>query len=234
MANSFFQFKQFTIWQDKCAMKVGTDGVLLGAWTQVGEAKTVLDIGTGTGLIALMLAQRCDARILALEIDKDAAIQANENVAKSLWKERIKITCEDFLSHQSRYKYDVIVSNPPYFSNSLKSPDSQRNLARHTNGLTLKELIGKSAELLNTNGHISLIIPADCEDEVKEIVNTNHLQISKILEVCTRSDLPPKRLLIEIKFTSPKCIREKIILELERHVYSNDYICLTKEYYLNL
>ena len=138
MSNPYFQFKQFTVWHDKCAMKVGTDGVLLGAWASVQNAHKILDVGTGTGLVALMLAQRSlpDADIIALEIDEAAAGQARENVTRSPWKERVEVVQTDFRDYQSSDKFDVIVSNPPYFVDSLECPDQQRNAARH-NGSSL-------------------------------------------------------------------------------------------------
>ena len=142
MSNPYFQFKQFTVWHDKCAMKVGTDGVLLGAWASVQNAHKILDVGTGTGLVALMLAQRSlpDADIIALEIDGAAAGQARENVTRSPWKERVEVVQTDFRDYQSSDKFDVIVSNPPYFVDSLECPDQQRNAARHNGSLTYEEL----------------------------------------------------------------------------------------------
>ena len=128
MPNDYFKFKQFTIHQDKCAMKVGTDGVLLGAWAECANAKGILDIGTGTGLIALMIAQRSNAKIDAVEIDETASKQAKENIKKSLWNDRIEIlniSFQDF-SKSTNEKYDLIVSNPPYFQNSLYAPDEKR------------------------------------------------------------------------------------------------------------
>ena len=133
MSNLCFEFKQFTVWHDKCAMKVGTDGVLLGAWANVESAKHILDVGTGTGLIALMLAQRTvQADVTAIEIDSMAAIQARENIAHSPWKNRITLFNCDFRYFHDDLKYDLIVSNPPYFVNALKCLDKQRNMARHT------------------------------------------------------------------------------------------------------
>ena len=144
MSQPFFQFKQFTVWHDKCAMKVGTDGVLLGAWTPVESSARILDIGTGTGLVALMLAQRCSASVIALEIDGKAAQQAAENITRSPWGSRIEVVCQDFRLYSNKnnsLKYDTIVSNPPYFTDSLKCPDSQRNTARHNDNLSYEELL---------------------------------------------------------------------------------------------
>ena len=141
MPNSFFSFKKFTIHHDRCAMKVGTDGVLLGAWTDVAHSKHLLDIGSGTGLVALMLAQRCTGEITGIEIDKEAVEQSRENVAASPWKERIEILWQDVRQYTPNDLYDTIVSNPPYFVDSLKCPDGQRNTARHSDTLDADQLI---------------------------------------------------------------------------------------------
>src|SRR5574344_2567439 len=131
MSNSYFRFKQFSVFQERCAMKVGTDGVLLGAWAKVDAANRILDIGTGTGLVALMLAQRSTAMITAVEIDEEAAIQAEENFCQSPWANRFEVVNSDITSYETDALFDVIVSNPPYFVDSLQCPDGQRSLARH-------------------------------------------------------------------------------------------------------
>ena len=126
MANPYFQFKQFTVWHDRCAMKVGTDAVLLGSWIHVENAQRLLDVGCGCGLIALMAAQRCpEGKIVAIEIDPDAAQQAKENVQSSPWADRIQVIQEDFAKFTDENKFDVIFSNPPYFANSLKCPNKE-------------------------------------------------------------------------------------------------------------
>ena len=143
MSNSYFQFKQFTVFHDRCAMKVGTDGVLLGAWTRTGQGCSILDIGTGTGLIALILAQRIpDARITAVELDREAALQAAENVRNSPWAARIEVVEADIRQYATRvsHPFDIIVSNPPFFNSSLHSPSEARTQARHTDSLSYAEL----------------------------------------------------------------------------------------------
>ena len=141
---SYFKFKQFTVWHDKCAMKVGTDGVLIGAWVNLNNAKRVLDVGAGTGLIALMTAQRCDAEIVGIEIDENASIQAKENVSSSPWANRIAIENIDYNDYTSNELFDVIISNPPFFENSLKSNQANRNTARHDISLSFAQLISKT------------------------------------------------------------------------------------------
>ena len=143
MANPYFQFKKFTVWHDKCAMKVGTDGVLLGEWASTERCQRILDVGTGTGLIALMLAQRSTAILDAIDIDSDACLQAQENIAKSPFANRIQVyqtSLSEYMPDEN-IKYDLIVSNPPYFIDSLKCPDTKRNLARHTDTLSLPDLL---------------------------------------------------------------------------------------------
>ena len=153
MANNFFRFKQFVINQENCAMKVGTDGCLLGAWANLETSHMILDIGCGSGLIAIMAAQRCpSATITGVEIEEGASQQARENAEASPWSNRIEIINSDFLSYFPNEKFDTIVSNPPYFVNSLKCKDSSRTVARHTSTLTFAELMSNAYRLLNTEG----------------------------------------------------------------------------------
>ena len=236
MPNPYFSFKQFTVWHDKCAMKVGTDGVLLGAWTDVSNANSVLDIGTGTGLVALMIAQRCNADIFAIEIDNNAVTQATDNKNRSPWSKRISIIQGDFKTFESNTKFDVIVSNPPYFSNSLLPPDIKRSTARHTNELSYYELIEGAAELLSPRGKFSLIIPADVVDKIIGIAANFDLYPIRQTNILPKQDSLPKRVLISLSnkknafFVKPN----DLIIELARHQYTPEYIDLTKEYYLNM
>ena len=167
MSNPYFQFKQFTVRHDKCAMKVGTDGVLLGAWAPVQNAKYILDVGAGSGLISLQLAQRNPwASITSIEIDPAAAAQAKENIQSSPWSDRMEVICSDFRDYHAENKFDLIVSNPPYFVDALKCPDNQRCMARHTNELNYELLFGHSTHLLSEQGIISVIIPSEVEKTV--------------------------------------------------------------------
>lgn len=234
MSNPFFQFKQFTVWHDKCAMKVGTDGVLLGAWTSVRNVHRILDVGTGTGLVALMLAQRSlpDTNIVALEIDEAAAEQARENICRSPWKDRIEVLQKDFKQFDSLAKFDVIVSNPPYFVDALGCPDQQRNAARHNNSLTYEDLLQGVAKLLSREGMFTIVIPTDVSDRVKEIGTASGLFAVRQLNVMTKPGGSPKRTLISFSFSKQVCLVEEMLTELSRHKYSEEYIALTKEYYL--
>lgn len=236
MSNPYFQFKQFTVWHDKCAMKVGTDGVLLGAWTSVESAHRILDIGTGTGLVALMLAQRSlpDANIVALEIDEAAVGQARENVIRSPWKERVEVVQADFRKYRSSDKFDVIVSNPPYFVDSLACSDQQRNTARHNNSLTYETLFKGVSELLAKEGRFTIVIPSDVVDRVKLIAINYGIYAFEQLNVITKPGGTPKRTLICFSFKKQVCLIEELLTEVSRHQYSEEYIALTREYYLNM
>lgn len=234
MANSYFQFKQFTVWHDKCAMKVGTDGVLLGAWAPAKDALQILDIGTGTGLVALMLAQRSQAAITALEIDKDASIQAIENIERSPWQSRIEVVRADFKSYRPALTFDLIVSNPPYFIDSMKCPDGQRSTARHTNELSYEDLIEGVSALLSHNGTFCIVIPTDVSEKVKSIALKYHLYPERQLFVITKPGATPKRTLINFTFKEQDCYTEELLTEISRHQYSQEYIALTKDYYMKL
>jgi tRNA1Val (adenine37-N6)-methyltransferase len=156
-----FRFKQFSIEDDRCAMKVGTDAVLLGAWVDISNAKKILDVGTGCGIIALMLAQRTgeDVCIEAIEIEKQDAIQALENSNQSPWAKRIKITPQSLQEFKGFESFDIIVSNPPYFINSQLPPSTDRAKARHTHSLSYQELIDHSIRLLNKEGRLAVVLP---------------------------------------------------------------------------
>jgi tRNA1Val (adenine37-N6)-methyltransferase len=234
MANTWFQFKQFKVEQRLSAMKVGTDGVLLGSWADISDAIDILDIGTGTGLIALMLAQRqTKAQIDAVEIDKDAYTQAQENFLNSKWANRLRVYNTAIQEFRSDKKYDFIVSNPPYFENSFLAKGDKRNLARHNDSLKSKELLESVSKLLKPGGVFSLILPFDaCKVFIEEaLVNT--LYVNKVCNVYPTSNSDIKRVLLEFSFIKKELFEEEITIEpIKRHEYSQEYINLTKEFYL--
>ena len=235
MPNPYFAFKQFTVRHDRCAMKVGTDGVLLGAWTDLSHSRRILDIGTGTGLIALMLAQRCmDARITAIDLDSAAVEQAQENIQASPWKDRIEALQQDICTYHPNGTFDTIVSNPPYFIDSLKCPDGQRSTARHTDTLDADRLIGKVSELLTSDGRFSIILPAEQTEDLIRVAGEKGLHPSRQTWVITRPGLSPKRILMEFRKTPVTLQPDELVIELERHVYSEEYIALTQEFYLKM
>jgi tRNA1Val (adenine37-N6)-methyltransferase len=238
MANPYFRFKKFTVYHDKCAMKVGTDAVLLGAWADTSFCRNILDIGTGTGIIALMLAQRSQATVEAIDIDKEACVQATENAAASPYTERIKVvhaSCADFAASNQQKRYDLIVSNPPYFINSLKCPDNKRTVARHTDTLLLSDLIREAQTLLSPSGRIALVLPYERLEEVKALASANHLYICRQTEVIPTPGAAPKRLLVELSTTEENIKnRDTLTIEEARHQYTPEYIALTKEFYLKM
>lgn len=202
MANSWFQFQQFRIDQDNCAMKVSTDAVMLGALADAGSPREILDVGTGTGVIALMLAQRFpEAKIQAVEIDPQAAAQALDNFRSSPFSGRLELWKGRFQDFQPSEKYDLIVSNPPYFPDHLKSSDVQRNMALHTDELSFRDLLGKMIQLLKTDGEFWLILPQrQMQDFQKEAASHGLFLRIKF----TLQDKPGKRILREIGSFSRK------------------------------
>ena len=217
-------------------MKVGTDGVLLGAWCEVKKSRHILDIGAGTGLICLMAAQRSDAGIDGVEIDPLACVQARENVLRSPWPDRIRLYNESFqeFSKHTDIKYDLIVSNPPYFVDSLECPDRQRAAARHNDSLTYEDLLEGVSGLLTENGFFTVVIPADVAERVKKIASIKKLYAVRQLNVITKPGGIPKRVLITFSFSNQECIVEELLTELARHQYSEEYMTLTRDYYLNM
>ena len=235
MANDYFQFKQFTVHQQRCAMKVGTDGTLLGAWAHVPVASArILDIGTGTGLIALMMAQRFpDASVLGIDIDKDAVSQAQENVAASPFASRIAICNENILDFDDSEGFDAIVSNPPYFVESLTCPDKQRTMARHTISLTHEGLMRSAFRLLKPNGLFSLVIPTECRSSIEAEAHLAGFFLTRVCMIRTTPKKESKRQLIEFsKYPDNKLIIEEGILEDSPNVRSPWYQQLTQDFYI--
>jgi tRNA1Val (adenine37-N6)-methyltransferase len=238
MANDYFRFKQFTVRQDRCAMKVGTDGTLLGAWVAVDGCRSILDAGTGSGLIALMLAQRNGlAQIDALDVDADACSQALSNVEASPFAGRIRVIQDSFQSYAlgARAAYDLIVSNPPYFVRSLKNPDPQRSLARHTDSLSLEELLGGGRELLKPGGRLALILPAGRDDELRQLAQAAGLKRIRQTNLIPLPGAQAKRTLTELSL-DPRpsvCATDTLLLEEARRQYSPAYRELTKDFYLD-
>jgi tRNA1Val (adenine37-N6)-methyltransferase len=235
MSSQEFVFKQFKIHQDKCAMKVGTDAVLLGAWVNAATAKTILDIGTGTGIISLMLAQKSDAIIDAIDIDTNAYRQAMENITDCKWKNRIHthhISIQQY-TLDCKHKYDLIVSNPPYFVDSSKSSEEARTKARHTDQLPFADLLNGVVNLLNTDGSFYVILPTKESQLFRELAEVQKLFATKLTRVITRTDKPEKRVLMKFEFIQKPVEENSITIEKdERHSYTDEYKELTKEYYI--
>ncbi|MBR1427417.1 MAG: methyltransferase [Prevotella sp.] len=225
MANDFFHFRQFTVKQDKCAMKVGTDGVLLGAWANANGR--VLDVGTGTGLIALMLAQRFPkCQVTGIDIDSNACCQAHENVMSSPFSERIKVF-EKSIQMFNADSYDSIVCNPPFFMDALLGPDEQRNIARHTASLSYRDLFDSVARLLKGDGEFSAVIPSDCRDAFEQEAVFHGLFPSRICAVKTTPIKSPKRHLLAFRKTPVQQVEYTELL-----IGSNEYQEMVKDFYI--
>ncbi|MDR0724717.1 MAG: methyltransferase [Prevotellaceae bacterium] len=235
MANDFFKFKLFTVKQDKTAMKVGIDSVLLGAWISANGLETnVLDIGTGSGLLALMMAQKIPAaKIVACEIDEIACEQASENISSSAWSERIAVVNADIRSFTHNPKsFDLIVCNPPYFEKSLKSHDEKRNFARHNDSLPLTDLIDCVHRLLHDNGRFVLIVPENQAGTVIELAGAKKLFPTKRLNIKSTATKPVSRVILELSYTLQPP-EERTLTVRTGNNYSDDYKAITKDFYLS-
>lgn len=236
---SLFQFKQFSVNQDQCAMKIGTDGVLLGAWTPIeNQPKTILDIGTGTGIIALMLAQRSSAnQIDALEIDDEAYEQATDNFENSPWGDRLfcfHAGLDEFVDDPED-EYDLIVSNPPFYSEDFQSENEQRNLARFQEAMPFEELVEAADLLLSENGIFSVIIPFNEEDRFIKLCANVELYPIKVTRVKGTQNTKIIRSLLAFKrYELPILVADELVIEISRHEYTPEYIELTKEFYLKM
>lgn len=235
MANNYFKFKQFTIKQDKSAMKVGTDGVILGAYAKCENAFNILDIGTGTGLIALMMAQRSSGLIDAIEIDKNAFDEAWQNIQNSDWEDKITIFHSSFQEYADicLRKYELIVSNPPYFNNSLKNDNDRKTLARHSDSLSAKELFDGVNKLLSKEGIFSVIIPTEYADLYEREAAQFDLFINESVKIKPTPEKPVKRLILSFSRKKNDVSETEFVIENGgRHIYSDEYKMLTKDYYL--
>lgn len=236
--NNYFQFKQFRINQNRAAMRVGTDGVLLGAWTRLNSAQTILDVGTGTGLIALMLAQRTpDARIIGIDIDENAATDAHENVQDSPWSARIHIerTSVQEFADSSPTRFDCIVSNPPFFNNATQAQHESRNTARHTQHLSHNALLESAAQLLMPNGAFSVVLPATEATTFRNCAAHFRLFPKRITWVKPNPSKPIKRVLFELTFECELETEDTLTIETEQHhQYTPSFYQMVQPFYLNL
>jgi len=234
--NNYFQFKQFRIIQERSAMKVGMDGVLLGAWVNTSGAERILDIGTGTGLIALMMAQKnSTAHIDAIEIDQEALAEAVLNFQQSQWSERIHVKWCSFqeFAELTSLKYDLIVSNPPFFSNGVKAPRENRAQARHADSLPFEVLISAATNMLTEKGRIALVLPAESLPEIEKLSASTKLFISRLCRVKPNPQKPDFRILIELTNVESPIQEENLMIEFEKHHdYTPEYKKLTKDFYL--
>lgn len=234
-----FRFKQFAVDDSRCAMKVGTDGVLLGAWADVTDAKCVLDVGCGSGLIALMLAQRAsDVSVAGVEIEESACADAILNISCSPWHDRVRVINCDIAEFEEELAHPLlIVSNPPFFTESLHSPDEARSLARHGTEFGVKELIEISARRLTHPGDsLTFIAPAEREDEIEFLLSLNRLEVRRKTFVCSREGRSPFRILWQVTGAAERCIYPEIsylCIRNSENKFTQEYINLTSEFYLD-
>jgi tRNA1Val (adenine37-N6)-methyltransferase len=239
MSNTYFRFKQFTIHQDQTAMKVTTDSCLFGAWVareiqSIQNPSRVLDIGTGTGLLSLMIAQKNDIVIDAVEIDNNAAVQARQNISNSKWKNRVHLFEDDILRFEGNKQYSVIVSNPPFYENELSSPNPLKNIAHHSEQLKLDQLISIIKQRLIPTGEFFILLPLKREMQYQMICESSGLYINK--KVLLKQTVTHKgfRVMLRGSFLNSTMAVSAIGFKDEDNNYTPPFIELLKEYYLNL
>lgn len=235
-----FKFKKFSIRQDRCAAKIGTDGVLLGAWVSLREnPQNILDIGAGTGVISLMMAQRSNAELIdALEIDEAAYEQAVDNFENSDWGDRLfcyHAAFDEFVEEMKDEQiYDLIISNPPFYTSDFSSGDSRRDQARFAKALPFEDLISGAGSLLSEEGIFCVIIPIQEEVQFLQLAETAGLFPRRITRVKGAPQAAVKRLLIELGFRTSELIQDELVLEESRHHYTEEYRNLVSPFYLKL
>ena len=233
---SIFQFKQFSISHHRSTMKVGTDAVLLGSWVAInGDCRQILDIGCGCGIIALMLAQRSNTTITGIDIDKSSIDEATENAQNSIWKERLsfqQVSVQDFCIQQNKNQFDLIVSNPPFFEKSLKSPVEKRNLSRHTDTLSFEELLISVDYCLSQKGRFAVIIPAESAQKIENLALSHGLFCSQKMGIHAYPNQPANRVMLVFSRQEIQTQTEMLIIRDTDNSYTDGYRELTKEFYL--
>jgi len=227
-----FNFKQFAIRQDHAAMKVGTDGTMLGCWANQQDAKHILDIGTGTGLIALISAQKSpSASIIALEINDHAIIDATFNIEQSPFKDRVELIHSSLQSYQTDQQFDYIISNPPFFENSMPSNNEDKHEARHTDGLSFEELLSFAENHITPKGKLGLVYPIELAEKHVELALSQGWQLSRKCIVRPTLQKEPHRLLFELSRSNSSTVIEELYIEKGRHDYSEPYVAMCKDFY---
>lgn len=233
MANSYFRFKQFTIHQDKCAMKVCTDACLFGALLPMPIGENVLDIGTGTGLLSLFFAQKNASNIDAIEIDLATFEQATQNINCTIWKNNITTYCTDIKTFYPNKKYNLIFSNPPFYTNDLKSIDDKRNVAMHTSLLSYNDLLASVSRLIDIDGAFVTLLPFIAENSFLNIAKTYNLYPSHIIRIKQTDKHSFFRTVVYFSFNEGNIIQEEITIKINQQ-YSSEFAALLKDYYLFL
>ncbi len=233
-----FQFKQFKVFQDKTAMKIGTDGVLLGAWATINDTvDKILDIGSGTGLIGLMMAQRSNAEMIdAVELNENAYIQSVKNFENSPWADRLfcyHTSIQEFAKEIDE-KYDIVISNPPFFDSTHKETTRDRAMARHTETLSYKDLLQSVSLLLEKKGLFATILPYEEEEPFLNLAKSHHLYPRRITRVKGNKNSKIKRSLLELVFEKQTPKTNELTIEITRHQYTPEYIELVRDFYLKM
>lgn len=240
MPNNYFQFKDFIVQQEKCGMKVCTDSCLFGAWVanQITNdsiiAKSVLDIGTGTGLLALMLAQKSNAKIDAVEIDENSFEQASENFDSSPWKERMKVFNADINNWQPQAKYDLIISNPPFYEKDLVPANTEKAIAKHSGALRLEDLLAKAKNLLNEKGYFALLLPSQRSEWLENKALAYSFFVREKIEVKQTPMHKYFRTMLLLQCEKTETIKSTITIKDNNNQYAPEFTELLKDYYLNL
>ncbi len=230
---SGFTFKQFHVDHGQCAMKVGTDGILLGCWANVSDKRNALDIGAGSGLICLMLAQRMDksSDVTGVEIDPQAFVQAQQNINASPWR-NVTITRQDITDYYPNKQFDLVVSNPPFFERSLTSPNVERTLARHTESLSFESLCSVVNRVMTQDGEFALVLPFTEAERFILVAKRQGLYLSRQTIVRSKRDKAPLRSLMTFTFTIQEVVQSTLIIHAESGDYSDDYKTLCRDFYL--
>lgn len=237
MANSYFQFKQFTIHQDKCAMKVCTDACILGAWMgkKVNDKKKILDIGSGTGLLMLMLAQNTEAVINGIEIDPIAFQQLQENIQQNSWSPRLTVFQGDVRHFDFTERYDFIITNPPFFENDLLSTSKEEQTAKHSTALNFEELLQAIDKQLTTEGSFGILLPYHRESEFNQKAKASGFHLNERLTICqTPKHLPFRSILSYSRSNGTNLSENELIIHNEEGDYTSTFISLLQPYYLKL
>ncbi len=236
MPNHYFQFKEFTINQDKCGMKVCTDACILGAYANAENARDILDIGTGTGLLSLMLAQRHEAIITAVEIDGNAYLQASDNINNSPWSKQIKPyhTNIQHFTNDSKEQFDFIISNPPFYQNHLQSNTPSKNTAHHTTSLSQKDLLSCVDKLLTYKGEFVVLLPKIQSEQLEKIASDYQLFVAEKLLIRDRVASENIKIITTYKRKKTNPITNELIIKMDDGGYSAGFITLLKDYYLYL